>query len=200
MPHRTLVAVPPPPWAKPLLAWACTRYLVAVPALKWNANPSSTPGFAGRAYTKQGCLMVVACADFDYDASSLLHEVAHHISFLKGSGAGHSIAFYLIVWDLIFAQNLLLDKIILLEVAYKATAWPALLQFGHTPSPLLQEMANLAASHRTLRNAEKEVDRLAARLHSRSSLPETDPSYVAWRNALGRWWRLDRALNSPASA
>jgi len=175
-----------------MLAWACSRHSAPVPALTWNLNPTATPGYAGRAYKDKGRIMVVECPDHDFNAASLLHEAAHHISHCQGTGNGHSIAFYLLVWDLVAAASLPLDPIILAEVSYKATAWPALKAFGITPSPVLTEMALRAADLRTLRNAERDVNRLASRLNSRVS--DTDPAYIAWRSALQRWSRLDRAL------
>lgn len=196
MRRRTLLKVPPPPWALNLLAWACVRSRVPIPALAWNLNPSCAPGFAGRAYTKHSRLMVVECADHDYNASSVLHEAAHHIAYQRGLGSGHSTAFYLIVWDLVSAAMLPLDKVIIAEVSYKATAWPALLAFGYTPSPILIEMASLAASRRTLRNAERELERASARLQKSPHAPDTHPLFLAYERSLHRWWKLDRALSA----
>jgi hypothetical protein len=196
MPRRTLVSIPPPPWATDLLAWACHHTQVPTPELTWNCNPAQIPGFAGRAYTRRSPvrIMVVQCSDHDYNQASLLHEAAHHISALKGSGHGHSLGFYTTFWNLASAQGLLQDKIVLGEASYKSTAWPALLATGFKPSDELAAMAHLAGRHRALREAERLAERLADRIPRGPGIAESHPAWVAWQQALKRWWRLDQAL------
>ena len=148
--------------------------------------------------------MVVEGPDFDHNAATLLHEVAHYVTHTRSQSINHSLIFYLVFWDLIFASSLPLEKIVLAEVAYKPTAWPALLATGYSPSPLLVEMALQAAAGRILRNAEKTVDKLSRALHASPTPSDTSPPYLAYQKALQRWWRLDRAFTlaypSPSTA
>ena len=188
--RRKLLKSDPPVWAVELLNWACERYGVAVPSLRWNQNPSKARGYAGRAYTKHNRVMVVEGEDSDYNRGSVLHEAAHQIAFKKGKGAGHSLGFYAICWDLLLADGLPLEKMVAGEVSYMPCAWPALVQSGVELSEAVQEVARIANRQRVLHRAEIAVDKAARRV-SRSQAGEASVDWQIYIRALAKWKKLD---------
>ena len=156
-----------PRWASFLVASVCARYHVSQPTLRWrNAldYPSAIWITTGDYNPTSTTVTIYASGVPLTNRINLIHELAHHIHFLRTSRDDHSELFWRYCWTLYRLYSIPLHAAVLSEFAYMARSEQVLLSMGVRLSPQARLAAALGRSLRAQANLQTRVRSLRTRL------------------------------------
>ena len=175
---------PAPAWARSLVASVCRRYRVRRPTLAWHTSACPAPPRAasdlGVYWQRVGfyderaeCLNLYAYASGSHQESrlTLLHELAHHVTYLREGVLDHPAIFWHYCWRIYFQYHVPLHEAILSEFAYLASARPSLFAQGIRLSPRALAAAGLGEARRRETWLQVRLQNLRSRLLSEKPKP-----------------------------
>ena len=141
----------PPMWARRLVEAVCLRYHVRQPHLRWRkalCHSSTAFETLGDYNPRTQTMIVHEAATQRENRIDLLHELAHHIYFLRTGRDDHSEGFWRYCWTLHLLYGARLHSAVLSEFSYMARSEKVLMAMGVRMSCQARVAAELG---RTLR-------------------------------------------------
>jgi hypothetical protein len=163
----SLPLTPAPFWARTLLAAVCARYHVSSPTLRFRPlvdYPNAVWASIGDYSPKTLTITIYAAQDHLLERMTLLHEIAHHLVFVRTGRDDHSTLFWRYCWTLYRTYRIPLHAAVLSEFAYMARAEQVLLTMGVRFSPQATAAAHLGRALRADSLLQDRIRHLRARL------------------------------------
>jgi hypothetical protein len=156
-----------PKWALRLVEAVCLRYHVRQPSLRWRKAldyPNAAFEALGDYNMRTGGMIIYEAGSKQENRIDLLHELAHHIHFLRTGRDDHSEGFWRYCWTLYLLYGVRLHAAVLSEFSYMARSEKVLLEMGVRMSWQARLAAQLGRTMRKNAAMRIRIRRLHARL------------------------------------